>query len=1222
MPGISGLAKLSANFRFTLLSLFFLLFPVIIFPLSAQPVRAATTDFYLTVLRGQATGIPNPGVIFLYPILGNPTYGSLTPLQGGEVQPGLTNYQNNGSPSNNDTFSLGDPSDTTAIYVYHVTINDPPPIALSPASLPAGQVAAGYNQNLSAINGTAPYSFQVTSGSLPAGLNLDSSGALTGTPTAGGSFNFTVTATDASSFSGSGAYTLVINPPSITVNPISLSNGQVGSNYSQTFTASGGTASYAYTISAGSLPPGLSLAPGGLLSGKPTADGSFNFTVTATDSSTGTGPYNGSRSYSLTVTPPTIGVSPASLPAAQVGVAYNQSISASSGTAPYSFTVTTGSLPAGLTLAANGQLSGMPTAGGSFDFTVTATDSSTGTGPFSQTMDYTLAVNAASITVNPASLPAARAGISYNQMISASGGTSPYTFAVTAGSLPAGLTLAANGQLSGIPTQDGPFSFTVTATDSSTGTGPYTGSKQYDFTSNTPVLTLSPGTLPGGSAGVAYNQAITAADGTSPYTLSLASGTLPPGLNLGADGSLTGTPTTAGSYNFTVSATDSTTPTPGSGSQAYTIDIVAGAPATITADPATTSQSTVVNNAFPNQLKVVVKDAYGNLVSGVEVTFTVTPVNGAGATFSGSSSVNTDSAGVATANSLTANTIAGTYSVTANLSASPLGVPANFSLTNVHDQVQKLSVTGYPSPTTAGVSHNFTVTALDTYGNTVTDYQGTVNFTTGDGIAVLPAASSLTGGVGTFSATFKTSGTQLLTASDTVTPSISGSQTGIVVEAGAAVSLTVAGYPSPTTAGVSHNFTVTALDAYGNTATGYSGSVHFSSSSPKAFLPADSTLTNGVGTFSASLNSAGTHTLSANDTANPAISGSQNVVIVLPGEATSLAITGYPAYVLVATNHNFSVTAVDDFGNTDPTYTGTVHFSSSDPVAKLPADYTFTAEDKGTHTFLAGFNTLGSQSIQVQDITNPGITGLQDAITVQKIFEPPADLAGQLRQTPDRVAANDSENLIRYTFQVKNIGQGKATMTSLKLPIDPQLVLGYTEFGDQGIWVSSVDENSVIVNLPPLSADQEISGTLVLRPKPSPAPVIGSLVTTRYSLKWTNPAGNDSQAMSNAVSFTFGGPGSNQDVSGGTVQPLTSDGPVAGSTRVVYHSNFWIPNETVSAWLTRPDGSSLPLATGKANNQGEFSVEVDTANLAPGTYVVAAYGQRSGMYGSAICQAT
>lgn len=231
-------------------------------------------------------------------------------------------------------------------------------------------------------------------------------------------------------------------------------------------------------------------------------------------------------------------------------------------------------------------------------------------------------------------------------------------------------------------------------------------------------------------------------------------------------------------------------------------------------------------------------------------------------------------------------------------------------------------------------------------------------------------------------------------------------------------------------------------------------------------------------------------------------------------------------------------------------------------------------------------------------------------------YQPPADLTGQLRVTPDRVAANDALNELSYSFLVKNTGQGKAGFVSLTFPVDPRLSLGYTNFSNPNIWVTSATATEVTINLPEIAYSGEVTGTLVFRPNAAVLPEVGGLVSSRYQLKWTNPAGNNGQSVSNAVSFIFGEAGSNQDVSGGLIQLMTADPPVG--SKMTYRSNFWIPNETVSAWLTAPDGTSKTLVVGRADGAGNFAVTVDSLNLTAGTYVVAAYGAKSELYGSGV----
>lgn len=270
----------------------------------------------------------------------------------------------------------------------HVTVCAPagacPIITVNPGTLPGGSVGTAYSQTVSAVGGTAPYTFSVSSGALPNGLSLNATtGVISGTLTTAGTFNFTITATDANSCPGSRPYSIVIaGPPGcpvITVNPATLPPGVIGTPYSQTVSAVGGTAPYTFTISSGALPNGLSLnATTGVISGTPTTAGQFTFTITATDASS----CPGARPYSIVIPTvpgcPFITLNPATLPSAVLGVFYSQTLTASGGTPPYTFTVSSGALPPGLTLSTTtgttAVISGTPTTNGLFSFTVTATD--------------------------------------------------------------------------------------------------------------------------------------------------------------------------------------------------------------------------------------------------------------------------------------------------------------------------------------------------------------------------------------------------------------------------------------------------------------------------------------------------------------------------------------------------------------------------------------------------------------------------------------------------------------------------------------------------------------------------------------------------------------------------------------------------------------------------------------------------------------------------------
>jgi hypothetical protein len=175
---------------------------------------------------------------------------------------------------------------------------------------------------------------------------------------------------------------------------------------------------------------------------------------------------------------------------------------------------------------------------------------------------------------------------------------------------------------------------------------------------------------------------------------------------------------------------------------------------------------------------------------------------------------------------------------------------------------------------TVGAPFGFVVTALDGSNNTVNSYTGTVHFTSSDGNAVLPKNSRLRNGVGNFSATLETSGSQTISATDTLTASITGTAIAVLVS-GPATHFAVTS-PTNATAGMAVSFTVVALDASNNEATGYTGTVHFTSTDGQAVLPANSILSIGVGLFSVTLNTAGSETITATDTVTPAITGTSN----------------------------------------------------------------------------------------------------------------------------------------------------------------------------------------------------------------------------------------------------------------------------------------------------------------------------------------------------------
>ena len=279
-------------------------------------------------------------------------------------------------------------------------VASPAALAISTSSLPPATGEIPYGVLLEATGGAAPYTWSlVTSGTLPAGLSINSSGVISGVPYGGtgGTFNFVVQLKDAQGTTLQKSLSIVYTAPTVvapvsvapTINFSTLTPGTVGMLYNTLVDATGSKKPYTWSVVPGTLPPGLSLSNTGVVSGIPTVAGNYTFVLTVTGDD-----LSSNRSVTMTVNPAPTGapiIQTVSLPTAKVWKSpdeeYAAQLNAVGGTLPYGWTVN--QLPDGLTLGpTNGVISGKAKGAGTFTFTVTVT----ATGGATASKDFTLTI--------------------------------------------------------------------------------------------------------------------------------------------------------------------------------------------------------------------------------------------------------------------------------------------------------------------------------------------------------------------------------------------------------------------------------------------------------------------------------------------------------------------------------------------------------------------------------------------------------------------------------------------------------------------------------------------------------------------------------------------------------------------------------------------------------------------------------------------------------------
>ncbi|MFT0519097.1 putative Ig domain-containing protein [Pseudomonas faucium] len=1000
------------------------------------------------------------------------------------------------SGSDSFTYTATNANGTSAPATVSLTVS-PPSLTITPGALANGTVGIAYDQTLSSANGTAPYTYAPISGSLPPGVTLSSAGVFSGTPSSVGTYNLTIRSTDQYGAIGTINYTISVAAPVISVMPPTLPAGTYGAPYSQAISATGGNGSYSFSVLAGALPSGMSLSSGGTLSGTPASYGVYTFSLRATD---GSG-FSGSRSYTVTIANPTLNLSPPSLAGGTAGNAYSQAFSTSGGIAPYSYAIASGSLPNGMSLTPGGLLSGTATSAGTSNFSLISTDAN----GVSITQSYSLAITAPGISLTPAALSPMQVGSASSQSFSASGGSGPYTYAVTSGALPVGMMLnTSTGSLSETPTIAGGYAFTITATDRMGFTGSrsyggtidqgapvagpisltvsanstanpvtlnlsggtttsvavvvaasngvavangtsitykpnagFSGSDSFSYnatgpggTSNTatvsvtvmaPTIVLTPSSIPSATVATAYSVTLGASGGSAPYTYSLTGGTLPAGLSLSAGGLLGGTPTAAGSFNFTVTATDNNGMT---GTQAYSLSVGQAAPVAgnlsffVPANSGAIPVGLNLSGGPATSVAVVSNGGHGVAsASGTSISykpnpgfagsdsFTYTATGPGGTSNTATVSVTVTAPTIAlTPTTIPGATVATAYSAT--LTASGGSSPYTYSLTTgTLPAGISLSTAGVLSgtPTAAG-SFNFTITATDNTGFTgtqayslsvgeVAPVAGNISLTVAANSNVNPVTLNLSGGPVASVAVASNASHGVASASGTSisykpTPGFAGSDSFTYTATGpggtsntATVSVTVT---APSIALTPTSIPgATVATAYSATLTASGGSSPYTYSLTTGTLPAGITLST-AGVLSGTPTAAGSFNFTITATDSTGFTGTQaynlsvseavpvagNISLTVAANSSAnpvtLTLSGGPAAsVAVASNASHGVASAS---GTSITFTPNPGFAGSD-------SFTYTATGPGGTSNTATVSvTVTAPTIALTPTSIPGAT--------------------------------------------------------------------------------------------------------------------------------------------------------------------------------------------------------------------------------------------------------
>ncbi len=430
-----------------------------------------------------------------------------------------------------------------ATQVFVLPILSPVPLSIVTLSpLPAGIIGTAYAQQFTGSGGSGLYTWSATG--LPASFTLNASGLLAGMPIIAGSYTLSVNISDnRAGLFASQPFTFVVYQ-ALTISTTTLSPASAGRPYSMQLVAAGGASPYTWTGTG--VPSWLSLSASGLLTGQaPSAASTTSFSATVMDS----GGRTASQAFSLQVSAPLVITSTSPLTAGTANTLYSAVLGASGGIAPYSWAGT--GLPSWLSLSTLGTLTGTPPIAGAFTFGATVTDAASTAASKQFTILVATGVPLSLVTL---SLPPCAAGVPCSTSLTAAGGVPPYSFALTGAPSTGSLTLSTSGTLNGTFTTAGSVPVAVQLTDAAQTVV----SRTFSLQVVAPLLITAPASATG-ATGIGFTLTPTASQGAPPYTWSIVSGSLPPGITLSSTtGVLSGIPTAQGPYPFTIQVTDST----------------------------------------------------------------------------------------------------------------------------------------------------------------------------------------------------------------------------------------------------------------------------------------------------------------------------------------------------------------------------------------------------------------------------------------------------------------------------------------------------------------------------------------------------------------------------------------------------------------------------------------------------------------------------------------